>query len=191
MLNINREQMSKLASEELKKQRNLLIVLAVLLFVGGIFCLINPMLSGIAVSTILGILFIMSGLAILVSTFSSSLYSGWSKIFSFVIGVAYCTLGYSFIKDPIQSLVLLAIFVSVLFIIGGVVRLYVGFQQIKTSSGWLQILIGILDFVIAFLLIGNGPLTSITLLTTLIGIEMLFSAFSLFTLLSILKKNQS
>ena len=104
-----------------------------------------------------------------------------------MIGLIYIIVGYSFIKDPLQSLIALAILVAALFIVGGVIRLYVGFQQIKSPSGWLQILIGLLDFFIAFLLVGNGPLTSITLLTTLIGIEMVFSSFSLFALLSVFK----
>ncbi|SUC28097.1 acid-resistance membrane protein [Providencia rustigianii] len=47
MLNINREKLLSLASGDMKKQRNTLIVLAVLLLLGGIVCLLNPMASGI------------------------------------------------------------------------------------------------------------------------------------------------
>ncbi|GAB1439161.1 HdeD family acid-resistance protein [Providencia sp.] len=189
MLNVDREKLSKLASSEFKKQRTFLLILSFLLLAGGIFCIINPMISGIAVSTVLGVLLIIGGVGAIVSILNTVIYTGWSRLFGFVIGLIYIIVGYSFIKDPLQSLIALAILVSALFIIGGVLRLYVGFQQISSASGWLQIVIGLLDFFIAFLLVGNGPLTSITLLTTLIGIEMVFSSFSLFTLLSLFKKS--
>lgn len=187
MLNIDREKLAKLAGEEFKKQRTFLVILSILLSAGGIFCIINPMISGIAVSTVLGVLLIIGGVGAIVSILSTVIYTGWSRLFGFIIGLIYIIVGYSFIKDPLQSLVALAILVAALFIIGGVIRLYVGFQQISSAGGWLQIIIGLLDFFIAYLLIGNGPITSITLLTTLIGIEMVFSSFSLFTLLSVFK----
>ncbi|MEQ4674442.1 HdeD family acid-resistance protein [Providencia vermicola] len=187
MLNIDREKLAKLAGEEFKKQRTFLLILSFLLLAGGIFCLVNPMISGIAVSKVLGVLLIIGGVGTIVSVLSTVIYTGWSRLFGFVIGLIYIIVGYSFIKDPLQSLIALAILVAALFIVGGIIRLYVGFQQIKSPSGWLQILIGLLDFFIAFLLVGNGPLTSITLLTTLIGIEMVFSSFSLFALLSVFK----
>ncbi|MBN6353251.1 HdeD family acid-resistance protein [Providencia alcalifaciens] len=187
MLNIDSDKLAKLASEEFKKQRTILLILSFLLLAGGIFCIINPMISGIAVSTVLGVLLIIGGVGAIVSILSTVIYTGWSRLFGFIIGLIYIIVGYSFIKDPLQSLIALAIFVATLFIIGGVIRLYVGFQQISSASGWLQIIIGLLDFFIAYLLIGNGPITSITLLTTLIGIEMVFSSFSLFTLLSVFK----
>ncbi|MER8149701.1 DUF308 domain-containing protein, partial [Acinetobacter baumannii] len=81
MLNINREKLLSLASGDMKKQRNTLIVLAVLLLLGGIVCLLNPMASGIVVSAIVGVLLILSGVGAIVSILSSAIYTGWSRLF--------------------------------------------------------------------------------------------------------------
>lgn len=188
MLNINREKLTNLASGDMKKQRNILAVLAVLLLLGGIACLANPVASGIVVSAIVGVLLILSGFGAIVSILSTTIYTGWSRLFGFVIGIIYCIVGYAFIKEPLQGLIAMAMVIAALFIIGGVIRLYAGIQQIKSAAGWMQIIIGILDLFIAYLLIGNGPITSIALLTALIGIELIFSAFGLFSLLSLLKR---
>ncbi|CAG9426318.1 HdeD family acid-resistance protein [Providencia alcalifaciens] len=188
MLNINREKLTNLANGDVKKQRNILAVLAVLLLLGGIACLANPVASGIAVSAIVGVLLILSGVGAIVSILSTTIYTGWSRLFGFVIGIIYCIVGYAFIKEPLQGLIAMAMVIAALFIIGGVMRLYAGIQQIKSAGGWMQIIIGVLDFFIAYLLIGNGPITSIALLTALIGIELIFSAFGLFALLSLLKR---
>ena len=57
------------------------------------------------------------------------------------------------------------------------------------ARGWLNIIIGLLDLFIAYLLVGNGPIVSVTLIATLVGIELLFSSFGLIAAASVLKKN--
>lgn len=76
-----------------------------------------------------------------------------------------------------------------LFIIGGVIRLFVGSKLFSSAAGMMNILIGILDFIIAYMLLSGNAQTSITLLTLFIGIELLFSSFNLFLLAGALKKN--
>lgn len=55
-------------------------------------------------------------------------------------------------------------------------------------GGWLQIIIGLLDLLIAWMLISAGPQGSILLVTMIVGIEMLFSSFSLFQVAQLLKQ---
>ncbi|KAA5776958.1 acid-resistance protein, partial [Yersinia pestis] len=43
--------------------------------------------------------------------------------------------------------------------------------------------------VITYLLVSAGPLMSITMVTTLVGIEMLFSSFSCFMVASLFKRS--
>ena len=49
-------------------------------------------------------------------------------------------------------------------------------------------MIGILDLAIAWLLFSADPMTSVVLVTTIVGIEMLFSSFSLFQVARQLKR---
>ncbi|MEG2955136.1 MAG: acid-resistance protein, partial [Hafnia sp.] len=53
---------------------------------------------------------------------------------------------------------------------------------------WLQIIIGILDLAIAAMFITAGPAMSVTLVTTIVGIEMLFSSFSCFQIAGLFKR---
>ncbi|MEI9747599.1 HdeD family acid-resistance protein [Moellerella wisconsensis] len=188
MLNINPEQLSKLAGEQIKKQRTLLYILSFLLLVGGIVCLASPLVSGVAISFIIGIMLLISGVAIIATLIAGRIYNGRSILFSLIAAVAYLILGYVFITDPLQGLLTLAIFVGALFIIGGVFRLYTGFSNLSANSAWMNILIGILDFIIAYLLLSAGAETSIILLTTFIGIELLFTSFTLFSFASLLNR---
>ncbi|HHH2123132.1 TPA: DUF308 domain-containing protein, partial [Yersinia enterocolitica] len=61
MLNIDRKYLLNIDEGTLKKQRLIMRVIAILLLLGGIFCLINPLASGAALSMIIGILLLLSG----------------------------------------------------------------------------------------------------------------------------------
>ncbi|MGQ8775759.1 DUF308 domain-containing protein [Serratia sp. NA_112.1] len=72
--------------------------------------------------------------------------------------------------------------------IGGIVRLIAGYKLREVKGSWLQLVIGVLDLTIAWLLLSADPATSVVLVTTIVGIEMLFSSFSLFQVARLLKR---
>ena len=55
-------------------------------------------------------------------------------------------------------------------------------------GNWLQFVIGVLDLIIAWMLIGSGPAASVTLVTAIVGIEMLVSSFALFQAANLFKR---
>lgn len=189
MLDFNRQNLMQMTADALKKQRGYLWIIAILLLIGGVACLMNPLISGVTLSYIIGGLLLINGISMLFMTFSSRIYSGGSKVFSILVAVAYLLLGYVFLTDPLQGMMSLAILLAILFIAGGILRLGAGLRQFSQPRGWLNLIIGLLDLFIAYLLVGNGPLVSVTLIATLVGIELLFSSFGLIAIASMLKKN--
>ncbi|AFH92285.1 DUF308 domain-containing protein [Providencia stuartii] len=187
MLNINPDQLKNLAESQLKGHRTIIYLVALLLLIGGIVCITNPLVSGIVFSSFIGVVLLVSGVAVILNIFFNRLYANMSILFSLIVGIAYLILGYAFLSDPLQSLLFLAIFVAILFIFGGVIRIYAGTKLFSSAAGMMNILIGILDFIIAYMLLSGNAQTSITLLTLFIGIELLFSSFTLFLLAGALK----
>ncbi|MGA9617820.1 MAG: DUF308 domain-containing protein, partial [Serratia proteamaculans] len=80
------------------------------------------------------------------------------------------------------------IYLAALFALGGIVRLIAGYKLREVKGSWLQLVIGVLDLAIAWLLLSADPMTSVVLVTTIVGIEMLFSSFSLFQVARQLKR---
>lgn len=189
MLNIDRKYLISLDKETLKKQRLTMQVIAILLLLGGIFCLINPLASGAALSMIIGILLLLSGIAMIIGMISNRSHNLWPMVTGILLGVAYIVMGYVFITNPTVGMISLAIVLGVLFAFGGVMRLITGFRMWGLPGAWLQILLGVLDLIITYLLVSAGPLMSITMVTTLVGIEMLFSSFGCFMVASLYKRN--
>ncbi|CNK47600.1 HdeD family acid-resistance protein [Yersinia alsatica] len=189
MLNIDRKYLISLDKGTLKKQRLIMQVIAILLLLGGIFCLINPLASGAALSMIIGILLLLSGIAVVIGMISNRSHNLWPMVTGILLGVAYIVMGYVFITNPTVGMISLAIVLGVLFAFGGVMRLITGFRMWGLPGAWLQILLGVLDLIITYLLVSAGPLMSITMVTTLVGIEMLFSSFGCFMVASLYKRN--
>ncbi|WP_145540059.1 HdeD family acid-resistance protein [Yersinia alsatica] len=189
MLNIDRKYLISLDKGTLKKQRITMQVIAILLLLGGIFCLINPLATGAALSMIIGILLLLSGIAMVIGMISNRSHNLWPMVTGILLGVAYIVMGYVFITNPTVGMISLAIVLGVLFAFGGVMRLITGFRMWGLPGAWLQILLGVLDLIITYLLVSAGPLMSITMVTTLVGIEMLFSSFGCFMVASLYKRN--
>lgn len=187
MLNIDRNQLLPLQTNFLKKQRIPLTITAVLLLLGGILCLLHPFASSVALSVIIGAFLLLSGLALVIEMFIHRAQNTWPMIGGVLLGVAYLILGYVFITNPTVGILALAVYIALLFALGGIARLVAGFNWRGKGGSWLHIVVGFLDLVIAALLIGAGPEMTITLVTTIVGIEMLFSAFGLFRVASLCK----
>lgn len=187
MLHIDRNQLLPIQENFLKKQRIPLTITATLLLLGGIFCLMTPFASGVALSVVIGAFLLLSGLALIIEMFIHRAQNAWPMIGGVLLGLAYLILGYVFINNPTVGILALAVYIAVLFALGGVARLIVSFNWRGRGGRWLQGIIGVLDLIIAAMLIGASPEVTVTLVTAIVGIEMLISAFSLFQVASLLK----
>lgn len=128
MLSIDREHITNIDEKTLKKQQLIMRIIAVLLLLGGIFCLINPLASGAVLSTIIGILLLLSGIAMIVGMIANRTHNLWPMVTGILLGVAYIVMGYVFITNPTVGMISLAIVLAVLFAFGGVMRLITGYR---------------------------------------------------------------
>ena len=94
MIHLDLEQLKNIGQENLKKQRIYYIILGILFAVTGVLCFAKPMVSGWAISILMGIMFIAGGIILILTTlFFKSLQSIWSLILEILLGIAYIFLG--------------------------------------------------------------------------------------------------
>lgn len=187
MIYFDRNRLLQLDPRFLKQQRVSLLILSLLLLLGGLFCLFRPLSSGNALSAILGILMMLSGVGLIIGMVANRINNVWPMIGGVLMGIAYLVMGFIFIRSPEVGLFTVAVVVATLFALAGIARLVVGVKRKGANGGWLQVVIGLLDLIIAGMLISAGPQDSILLVTMIVGIEMLFSSFSLFQVAQMLK----
>ena len=160
------------------------------LFIVGLLCISFPFVSGDILSTVVGALLICSGIALIVGLFSNRSHNFWPVLSGFLVAVAYLLIGYFFIRAPELGIFAIAAFIAGLFCVAGVIRLMSWYRQRSMKGSWLQLVIGVLDIVIAWIFLGATPMVSVTLVSTLVGIELIFSAASLFSFASLFVKQQ-
>ena len=116
----------------------------------------------------------------------------------FIVGLL--CISFPFVSGDILSTVVGALLIcsGIALIVGlfsnrshaGVIRLMSWYRQRSMKGSWLQLVIGVLDIVIAWIFLGATPMVSVTLVSTLVGIELIFSAASLFSFASLFVKKQ-
>jgi len=151
------------------------IVLAIL----GLAAMIVPPLAGLAVTIFLGWMFLVSGIAGLVVTIWASGMPGfWWSLISAALAVLA---GGILLARPLQGLFTLTVVIGVYFVAEGVATIMYALEHRRELSGrssWLLIS-GLMDIIIAFLIISGLPGSADWAIGLLVGINLLFGGATL------------
>ena len=151
----------------------------ILLVVLGLAAMIAPLLAGLAVTIFLGWMFLISGVAGLVLTFWARNMPGfWWSLCSAALAV--CA-GLVLLARPAQGVLTLTIVVGAYFLAEGVATIMYALEHRKELSerwGWL-LTAGIMDILVAAMIIAGLPGSAKWALGLLVGINMLFGGATL------------
>ena len=151
------------------------IVLAIL----GLAAMIVPPLASLAVTIFLGWMFLISGIAGLFVTFWARQMPGfWWSLFSAALAVLA---GLILIARPVQGILTLTIVVGAYFLAEGVATIMYALEHRRELSGrWSWLLVGgLMDILIAFLIIAGLPGSAEWAIGLLVGINLLFGGATL------------
>src|ERR1700710_630999 len=151
------------------------IVLAVL----GLAAMIVPPLASLAVTIFLGWMFLISGIAGLIVTFWARQMPGfWWSLFSAALAVLA---GLILIARPMQGVLTLTIVVGAYFLAEGVATIMYALEHRKElSARWAWLLAaGLMDILIAFLIISGLPGSAEWAIGLLVGINLVLGGASL------------
>jgi uncharacterized membrane protein HdeD (DUF308 family) len=181
MVYIDSDRINRLSLQVMSKYKKIVLFLAVLLLLCGTLCLLVPVYSGIALSYLLGSLFVISGIYSFVSALAFR--KNTSSFFSLCLFcIIYVFLGVSFLSSPMVGMNILSMLICILFLLGGLSRLTTAFNNSEMIGRYWCIFIGILDFAIAFIWLSAGENTSYLLTVMLIGLEMVLTSWFFFIL---------
>ena len=160
-----------------------------LLFIVGLLCISFPFVSGDILSTVVGALLICSGIALIVGLFSNRSHNFWPVLSGFLVAVAYLLIGYFFIRAPELGILPLRHLLPVCSVLRGyspdeLVSSAFNERQLATARYWCA------GYRHCRIFLGATPMVSVTLVSTLVGIELIFSAASLFSFASLFVKQQ-
>jgi uncharacterized membrane protein HdeD (DUF308 family) len=151
------------------------IILAVL----GLLAIVLPQVAGLAVTLLLGWLFLFSGVVGLFMTFWMRHAPGfWWSLLSAVLGIAA---GIVLLAFPVSGLVSLTYVLIVFFILEGIASIMFAIDHRNQLSGrWSWMLAsGIVDLILASFIVAGLPDTAEWAIGLLVGINMIMGGTSL------------
>jgi uncharacterized membrane protein HdeD (DUF308 family) len=151
----------------------------VVLILLGLAAIAVPPLAGLATSIILGWLFLTGGAVALVATFGARQAPGfgWSLLSAIVAVLA----GGVLLWHPWQGMVTLTYVLIAFFIIDGILTIVLALQHRRELTGrWEWMMIGgVMDLVLAAIIIAGLPGTLAWALGLLVGIDLVWGGVSL------------
>ncbi len=149
--------------------------------IAGIFSLLAPLASGVAISMLVGALLAVAGITRLIEAFQGGGF--WSGLF----GLMYTVAGFTVMGRPLLGLATLTLVLAIYFLAVGVSEIIAAFQ-IRPAQGWGFLLFsGIVSIVLGMMIWNQWPLSGRWAVGVLVGVQLMFSGMTMITLGSALK----
>lgn len=150
-----------------------------ILCVLGLGAIIVPPIAGLAATIFLGWLFLVAGLVGLFFTFRASSAPGFG--WALLSAVAALCAGALLLWNPFQGLATLTYVLVAFFIVDGAAIIFLAIAHRRELSGkWEWMLLnGVLDLILAGVIVTGLPGTLVWALGLLVGIDLLFGGASL------------
>jgi uncharacterized membrane protein HdeD (DUF308 family) len=157
----------------------LFVVEGVVLLILGALAIVVPPLATLGVTIFLGWLLLISGVVGLVMTFMTRGAPGfWWSLLSGVLGVAA---GFVLLAFPVSGALSLTLVLIAFFVVEGIASVMYALEhrrQLSGRWGWM-LTSGIVDLILAAIILAGFPGTALWALGLLVGINMLFGGASL------------
>jgi uncharacterized membrane protein HdeD (DUF308 family) len=145
----------------------------------GLAAIIIPPIAGLATTIIIGWLFLIGGAVGLVATFGARQAPGFG--WSLFSAIAALLAGIVLLWNPWQGLATLTYVLIAFFLIDGILIIVLALQHRRELSGrWEWMMIGgVMDLVLALIIISGLPGTLAWALGLLVGIDLVWGGVSL------------
>jgi len=157
----------------------LFLIEGIVLCLLGLAAIVVPPIAGLVSTIFLGWLFLIAGVFGLLFTFRAKQTPGfWWSVLSAALAVVA---GGFLLWNPLQGLVTLTYVLTAFFIADGIVTIALSIAHRRDLSGrWEWMLVnGVIDLILAGVIISGFPESFTWVLGLLVGIDMLFGGTSL------------
>ena len=160
--------------EEIKKNAGLTIAMGVILLLMGFLAMGSPLVAGLSVAMMVGIVLIIGGIGQLVFAIKTG-----KGLLTIILGVLTVLLGGYMLSNPGAALASLTIFLAIYLIVSGLLEAVMAFQ-VRPVKGWGWALFsGIISVVLGAMIWNQFPLSGAWAIGILLGVRLFFSGWTL------------
>ncbi len=165
--------MALVGARTMERRWGWMLLLGLVQVIGGLIALTIPMAATLAAALVAGGVLLAAGAFQLVHALSIRPWRG--ALLPIIGGLLYIFAGVLLVAFPVSGALTLTMFVAVLLIAEGVVRIIVANRMRPvTGNGWLMAA-GIASVIVGILMLVGWPLSGMWALGILLGINLLFT----------------
>jgi len=151
------------------KSSRLLVIAGIFFILTGIFCLLSPLRTYVALVRFSGIALLLNGIVLQVASSYAHMSFAKEKISMRIDSIVDMIFGILLIFNPFMTFILFPLLIGGWILCKGVIKIFVSLLLRKQISGWSFILgLGIISLVFALLII-YAPLNRSNDITKIIG----------------------
>jgi uncharacterized membrane protein HdeD (DUF308 family) len=152
------------------------VALGIVMILAGFFALGETELVTLVSVIFIGAALLVSGIFQIIHAFMTK---GWAAFaLNLACGVLYILGGFLIMDEPVQGSVIITIMLTVVLMVGGVVRIVIGLRHRELAHWWMMVLGGVISLLAGILLYASLPWSGLFVLGTIISIELIFQGTS-------------
>jgi uncharacterized membrane protein HdeD (DUF308 family) len=156
------------------------VAIGILLTVLGIFAIMSPVFTGIAVTSLVGVLLVAAGIVEIIFAFKSDSFG--KGALKFIFGGLSILAGILIFTTPEESMAFLTLVLIVYFMASGAMGIFLSFK-LKPEEGWVWMLLsGVISILFGIFVIMNWPAAGVWIIGLYIGLRILMHGFLFITL---------
>ena len=164
-------------AREAKKNAGWIVALGVVTIIAGFLAMGSPLASGLTVAIIIGVSMTIGGVARTIGAFSAGSFG--QGTLAFIGGILTFVAGLIVVARPGIGLATLTLMLGGYLLVDGMSGAVLAFQ-VRPEKGWGWMLFSAaMGVVLGFLLLSDWPLSGQWAIGTLVGINLIFSGFSI------------
>ena len=175
---VNEEELAVAMRRSLKEHWQMFLVQGILLIILGALAVAVPVVASVAVAAFVGWILFFAGIFRTISLIRSPHAPGY--VSSLILAILTAILGLVIAIFPLQGAITLTMLLTAYFIVHGISSFFLAFSLKEHTGRWGLLLAGgVIDLVLAALVIAGWPNTGAFILGLYVGINLLFTGFAL------------
>jgi len=174
---MNQADMSTGWSEVVRKNAGWLVALGIAQVIFGMLAIAAPLVTGVAVSWMVGALLLIAGLSLVIQAFKAGTWG--LGILGLLLGVLTVLGGLALLARPLYGVAVMTLVLAAYFLVSGINMTACGFRLKGCQGSRWTVFAGIVTILLALLIWADWPLSGRWAIGTLVGIHILLSGWSM------------
>lgn len=160
-----------------------LTMLGVVILILGVLSLLAPMVTGVAITILIGLLFLLTGVVqCVVATHARAWGPG---LLAFGMGAISILAGIYLVAFPEPGVLVLTLFLAAYFLVAGVAEIIWGFGLRHARAKWWHVVSGLISLLLGVLIYEQWPFSGAWAIGILVGVRLIFLGTSLLGVASV------